>query len=726
MPSQSPMEMDPVIFEILRHRLQQIVMDMTEAVKKVSGSPVVLYAGDHMESIYDSEGNLVLAGMACTHTTLPTGKVAKYILQTFQSDPGINEDDQFFFNDSYISGIHNNDMAVVGPIHYDGNLIGWAGAVTHCLDTGGTFPGGMSPWSKDMFQDGFRVPGLKLIDQGKVRTDAIRTLANLVRLPELITLDTKAKMAAIHVAKDRIGQMVKRYDTATVKQFFYELMNYSERLARAKLERIPDGKWEGVTYLDDPAGDIFEIRCVARKKGGQLTLDFSGSSAQSQYGINASASATMGGCFVGLAGFLFPNIPWNEGMYRVVDFILPESTVVNATQPAAVAANMPTGTSMLVESLIQELVAYMLYSVPEFRREVYCPTWGSSADFQMSGLDQRDRFYVTIGFNTMGAGGGARFDKDGCNTAGWQGSPISWVPNVESSELFYPMLYLWRKELTDSGGPGKFRGGVGLEAAFKLHDAGNNEARVAGVGAGFEPKNIVGLAGGHPAMSPYMVLIKNASYKGAPSTLDEIKGRRKELSPKEVFTMRTNDVLVLLSGPGGGGWGDPLEREPARVRQDIMDRNVSQKVGAEIYGVVLDKASFRIDEKRTAANRKKLRSSRILDQRKVFTEHGNPLRAVSPKELEAINVLGEYLLLRTAEKVFSCGHCGRTLCGQTENWKEHGVQREQKLFKGARFVLREFFCPSCGICIKVDMVRAGAPLFPSYCLLDFAEQGEVY
>ncbi len=723
MASPSSIEMDPVLFEIQRHRLQQIVMDMTKAVEKVSGSPVVLYAGDHMESIYDAEGNLVLAGMACTHTTLPTGKVASYIRETFQNDPGINEDDQFFFNDPYISGIHNNDMAVVGPIHYSGEVVGWAGAVTHCLDTGGTHPGGMSPWSRDMFQDGFRIPGLKLIDQGKVRTDAIRTLANLVRLPELVTLDTRAKMAAINVAKDRIRDMCKRYGSGMVTQFFRELMNYSEKLARAKLERIPDGEWQGVTYLDDPAGDIFEIHCVARKKVGQLSLDFSGSSPQSQYGINASASATMGGCFVGLAGFLFPNIPWNEGMYRVVDFILPKGTVVNATQPAAVAGNMPTGTSMLVESLIQELVAYMLYSVPEFRREVYCPTWGSSADFQMSGLNQRGRFYVTIGFNVMGAGGGARFDRDGCNTAGWQGSPISWVPNVESSELFYPMLYLWRKELTDSGGPGKFRGGVGLEVAFKLHDAGNNEARVAGVGAGFEPKNIVGLSGGYPAMSPYMLLIENASYEGAPSTPEEIKGQKKQLSPKEVFTMQKNEVLVLLSGPGGGGWGDPLEREPASVRQDIVDGYVSEKAGVETYGVVLDKMSHDIDEKRILAKRKQLKRRRMLDQRKVFTEHGNPLRATSPKELQAINVLGEHLLWRPVEQVFSCGHCGQTFCEKTENWKEHVVQREKKLSKRSRFVLREFFCPRCGICVKVDMVRAGTPLFPSYCVSELGEHG---
>ncbi|MBI4529166.1 MAG: hydantoinase B/oxoprolinase family protein [Deltaproteobacteria bacterium] len=704
--------MDPVTFEILRHRLQQNVMDMTKAVEKVSGSPVVLYAGDHMESIYDAEGNLVLAGMACTHTTLPTGKVAKYILKTFESDPGIYEDDQFFFNDPYISGIHNNDMAVVGPIHYGAEMVGWAGAVTHCLDTGGTFPGGMSPWSRDMFQDGFRIPGLKLMDRGKVRSDAIRTLANLCRLPELITLDTKAKMAAINVAKERIQAMCHRYGVETVKQFFHELMNYSEKLARAKLEKIPDGEWESSTYLDDPAGDIFEIHCVMRKEKGHVTLDFTGSSPQSSYGINASASATMGGCFVGLAGFLFPNIPWNEGMYRVVDFVLPEGTVVNATQPAATAANMPTGTSMLIESLIQELVAYMLYAVPEYRREVYCPTWGASADFQMSGLDQRNRFYVTIGFNVMGAGGGARFDKDGCNSAGWQGSPISWVPNVESSELFYPMLYLWRRELPDSGGPGKFRGGAGLEVAFKLHDAGNSEARVAGIGGGFEPMNIVGLSGGYPAMNPYMTLVKEASLENLPTCLAEIQGKKESLAPKALFGMQDGDALMLLSGPGGGGWGDPLEREPRLVLKDLMDGYVSREAAAEIYGVIVD-MKLRIDEKATATKRQSLRKKRIPEQKSPTADPDS----VTPHEDLDVYPLGEYLRLNLSRKVFQCSRCGYSICAIHENWKEHILLREQCVSGTQRFVLRELFCPFCYVCMKVDMVRTGTPLVRSFRLL---------
>jgi N-methylhydantoinase B len=710
-------EMDPVIFEVLRHRLQQIVTDMTKAVEKVSGSPVVLYAGDHMESIYDRDGNLVLAGMACTHTTLPTGRVAKYIVETLSGDPGIYEDDQFFFNDPYISGIHNNDMAVVGPIHHDGSLIGWAGAVTHGLDTGGTFPGGLSPWSKDIFQDGFRIPGLKLIEGGRVRTDVLRTLANLVRLPELMTLDTKAKMAAISVAKERIQAMCRRYGSDTVQQFFADLVNYSEKLARAKLEKMPDGEWQGVTYLDDPAGDIYEIHCVMRKEKGHLTLDFTGSSPQSPFGINASASATMGGCFVGLAGFLFPSIPWNEGVYRVVDFILPEGTVVNATQPAAVAANMPTGTSMLVESLIQELVGYVLYSVPEFRNEVYCPTWGASADFLMSGLDQRKRFYVTIGFNVMGAGGGARVDKDGCNTAGWQGSPVSWVPNVESSELFYPMLYLWRRELTDSGGPGKFRGGVGLEVAFRLHDAGSEEARVAGIGAGFEPMTIVGLSGGYPAMSPFMLLNRDTeSSNSIPTSVAEIQGSKQALPSKEVFTMRRGDILVLLSGPGGGGWGDPLERDPALVLRDVIDGHVSLEVAADVYGVMAHKDTGHVDDDGTARRREELRRQRKSAQR--VSSGLQDLGPTSPGGRgEGIYPLGEYLRLGTTPKVFECAKCGYPICGAVNNWKEHVVCRERELAGTQRFVLREFFCPRCSICFKVDMVRKGTTVVPNFRLV---------
>lgn len=713
MSSQSTIEIDPVIFEILRHRLQQIVMDMTEAVKKVSGSPVVLYAGDHMESIYDGEGDLVLAGMSCTHTTLPTGKVAKYILETYQNN--VYEDDQFFFNDSYISGIHNNDMAVVGPIHHDGALIGWAGAVTHGLDTGGTFPGGMSPWSRDAFQDGFRIAGLKVVEQGKLRVESLRVLANLTRLPELITLDNKAKIAAINVAKDRIKAMCERYGTETVVRFFHELVNYSEKLARAKLERIPDGEWYSVTYLDDPVGNILDIHCAMRKEKDHLTLDFTGSSPQSPFGINASASATMGGCFVGIAGFLFPHIPWNAGVFRVVDFILPEGTVVNATQPAPMAANMPAGTSLMVETLIQELVGYMLYTVPEFRDQVYCPTYGASAELQLTGIDQRGRFYVTVPFDMIGGGGGARVDRDGCNTAGVQLSPVSWVPNVETQELFYPMLYLWRRELVDSGGPGKFRGGVGLEVALKLHDAGNKEASVAGIGAGFEPMTLIGLSGAYPAMSPYLILVRDASYEGIPKSLADINGNKEELLPKALFTIYHTDVVVLLTGPGGGGWGDPLEREPRRVLRDVIDGYVSERAAADIYGVIVDSESQRLDEERIASRRLELRKKRISGQ--TMPSHlGNPGQVTLQEGLLAVNVLGENVRLNMSAKVYECARCGYTICGIKDNWKENVVMLERKLSKSERFVLREFLCPHCCICMKVDMVRTGTPVFRSFNL----------
>ena len=702
------MQTDPVAFEILRHRLQQVVVDMTKAVEKVSGSPVVIFAGDHMESIYDADGKLVLAGMACTHTTLPTGKIASYLLEKYGKDPGIFEGDQFFFNDPYISGIHNNDMAVVGPIHYEGELVGWSGAVTHCLDTGGTFPGGMSPWSRDVFQDGFRIPGLKLVDRGEIRTDVLHTLANLVRLPELITLDTKAKMAAINVAKQRIGEMCRRYGTAQVKHFFSDLTDYSEQLARKKLETIPDGEWESSTYLDDPEGGVFEIRCVMTKEGSNLRLDFSRSSAQSPYGINASASATMGGCFVGLAGFLFPHVPWNEGIYRVVDFVLPQGSVVNATQPAPVAANMPTGTSMLIESLIQELVGYMLYSVKEFRNQVYCPTWGASADFQMSGLDQRGRFYVTIGFNCMGAGGGARTNRDGCNTAGWQGSPVSWVPNVESSELFYPMLYLWRKELTDSGGHGKYRGGVGLEVALKLHDAGSDEARIAGIGAGFEPMTIVGLSGGYPAKSPYMTLVEGASYEGIPKSMDDIRGNAKEMAPKEIFTLRKNDVLVALSGPGGGGWADPLDRDSELVLRDVRDGYVTREAAREIYGVELESSGMSVDQRLTEKTRAQIHARRIK-----ATSGSLPSmigRSGDQDEQGSVFPLGESLCFSAAKGTIACAKCAHFICSVEDNWKNHVIRDEQEISNTQRFVLRKFFCPTCGTCLKVDMVRSDAQL----------------
>src|ERR671918_44624 len=243
---------DPVTFEIIRHKLYSIMDETIIALENVSGSPITNEGHDLMASLYKADGGLMVGGVGFLHHLTSAAQAVKHILATYSDDPGIDEDDVYFLNDSYPAALHPPDVYMISPIHYDSRLTGFVANFVHVTDIGAVDPGGFSPSARDNYQEGFQSKGLKIVEGGRVRRDVLDTFLNMVRDPGMTQLDLKSQLAANHVAKQRMRQLYAEYGVATVEAVSDDLIRQSEQLVRRRLAELPDGQWRVREYIDMP------------------------------------------------------------------------------------------------------------------------------------------------------------------------------------------------------------------------------------------------------------------------------------------------------------------------------------------------------------------------------------------------------------------------------------------------------------------------------------------
>ena len=235
--------MDPVTFELIRHKLLRVTDETIIALENVSGSPITNEGHDMMASLYLPNGDLMVGGVGFLHHLTSAAQAVKHVIASFSEDPGINEDDVYFFNDSYTAALHPPDVYMISPIHFEGELTGFVANFVHVTDIGAVDPGGFSPNAVDNYQEGFQTKGLKIVEGGKLRKDVVETFLNMVRDPGMTQLDMKSQLAANHVAKQRMKRIYGDYGVETVHGVADELIKQSERLVRERLRELPDGTW---------------------------------------------------------------------------------------------------------------------------------------------------------------------------------------------------------------------------------------------------------------------------------------------------------------------------------------------------------------------------------------------------------------------------------------------------------------------------------------------------
>ena len=324
--------MDPITFEIIRHRLFRVIEEGVITLKHVSGSEITCEGHDLMVALHRADGSLLIAGIGYLHHTPSAAEACKHIVRRFAGE--IDEDDVFLLNDPYTAAHHTSDIYLISPIHYEGRLVAWSSSFVHVNDIGATNPGGFCPDATEIYVEGFSSPGIKLIEKGKLRQDLMDTICNMVRSPALVTLDLKSMIACHNVAKERMHSLYDKYGSATVDEACGALIEQSDQRFGQRLEELPDGQWQSRQRLHC-RGEDYLVALTMTKKGGHLTFDFSGTSTQSQYAINSPYWATWGAIFSPIFSVLCPDMVWNEGLTRRVTMVAPEGSIINFQTPSA-------------------------------------------------------------------------------------------------------------------------------------------------------------------------------------------------------------------------------------------------------------------------------------------------------------------------------------------------------------------------------------------------------
>jgi N-methylhydantoinase B len=671
---------DPITFEIVRHRLFRVVEEAIVTLKNVSGSPITNEAHDLMVSLYTAEGTLLMGGVGFLHHMSCASEACKAIIRRFKGR--INQGDMFLLNDPYTAALHTSDVYIVSPIHFEGALVAWSACFVHVSDIGAMNPGGFCPDARDIFTEGFSSPGLRLIDRNRVCEDVFDTFLNMVRAPELVALDIRSMIACNHVARDRVQALYAKYGAATVAEIGATLIAQSERLLRARLVELPDGYWTARQFMD-VEGHPHEIRLALTKQADTLSFDFTGSSPQSSRGVNC----TRWGCWGGLLAPLYPllcyDITWNEGVMSPVSMVAPEGSIVNATRPAPVSI-ATVGAIQAVNNVSLICISKLLAASPKYGRESTAIWQGSHLCIHLFGRNHRGQEVIGSTTDTFAGSGGGRWNADGIDLGGEIPNPISRMANVETNEAMYPIRYLFRRRMRDSGGAGEFRGGTGGEYAMTPHDSPIGEMGFVVSGKGVDFPMSHGLRGGYPG-APARYIIHRGAQTGErsnlpmPLSLDEIGGKP-EAASFGVYHVHEQDIFYV-NWNGGGGVRDPLDRDPAAVCNDIAEGVVSPTAARNLYGVLLAKGAS-LDVAGTQALRQSMRRERMA--------------------------------AREGQKISGGRTCTHERCAGSGSMTIKSRPRllsdiDGSYTSGATAMLAEMVCKECGSLLDAEVTMLGAP-----------------
>jgi N-methylhydantoinase B len=720
----TPAALDPVTFAIVRHKLEAINEEQALALKDVSVSPIVTAASDFNNALYTADGRIASMGPQVVFHSGSMPIVLRHVMEDFPPEE-IGEGDMFVVNDPYEGAVHHPDVSLVAPIHRDGGLVAWAGVAAHQVDMGGLSVGSISVRAREKQQEGLMMPPLRLIAGGRLRTDLWRLILNMSRQPQMVGLDLKGFVASNAVARERFGELIDRYGVQTVTTAMEELIRYSERRMRDRLRSLPDGVFRSRGFIDHDgiANRVYRVDVRLVKEGDLLRVDLSESSPQTPTYVNCTEGALIGAVFGGVAPILGHGLPWNHGILDALEVVAPEGLIVNARAPAATGA-ATIGLGFTVTAVVSHAVSKLLAGSDELRRHSQAITHGCFAALFTGDRNQHGEPYGTQLIDAQIGGGGASAVADGLDQSGGFVAPRPHIANVETNEMHGPMLFLYRASFPDTGGDGAFRGGRAAGTAWTPH--GVERLRGSVTAHGVEVPVSFGQLGGWPGVCNRQMIVRGTRVhelyeRGelplvlgsvlAPLDLDQLGGRVQMLEAKvDEFELRPGDV-VQYTWQGGGGYGDPLDRDPRLVERDLELGVVSPARARDVYGVVPGEAEA------TALRRDELRRARLAAV-------APPLRASPLPRGEPVGRVGLGLVLArgSAGRQLECA-CGHVLCPAGESWKEHaarGAVETGELPPGIAvhesLALVRYLCPSCGRQHAVEVEERGAGPLPDLLL----------
>lgn len=567
---------DPITVEVIKNALESIADEMALTVVRTARSFVVKEAMDFSTALFSAQGDLIAQG---TCLPLHLGSMPEALAAVLDDFGGrMAPGDIFALNDPYDGGSHLPDIIVVKPIFRAGAIVGYAAVLAHQTDIGGRVAGGNACDSTEIYQEGLRLGPVRLYAAGEPCADLFRVIERNVRVPDKVLGDVRSQIAACHIGEREYLKLVDAYGLGELEAYTSELLDYTEQFTRAEIAALPRGSWEFVDHIDDDGitPDPIAIRVRLSVEGDTLAFDFAGSSPQVRGAINSVLAFTRSAVYACVRAILDPTIPNNAGFFRPIRVSAPPRTIVNPRPPAPVAARGLTGMR------IGDAVLGVLASIAPDR----VPACGVGVDTGISvgGYHPDGTPFVFLEFLVGSWGGGPHRDgMDGCTgiTINYSNTPAELV------EAEQPIVVERYAYVPDSGGPGRHRGGLALvrELRFSCDEA---TLQLRSDRRRFRP---YGLQGGTPGAPASAMLLPD---DGPPELLPS----------KCLLTVRRGQRFRAVLA-GGGGYGDPLAREPARVLRDVREGKVTPAQALEAYGVVIrgTPPHVEVDEAATAARR---------------------------------------------------------------------------------------------------------------------------
>ena len=581
-------ERDPIVLALVQNRLDQICRQMGWVMVRTSRSPIFNQSHDFSCYVTDGAGTIVSQADGIPIHTGGGGFAVRALLRAFagQVEPG----DAFLLNDPYVAGgNHLPDWVIARPVFAEDRLLAFACNRAHQSDIGGGAAGTYNPRATEIFHEGIRLPALKLVESGRTRADLWQLLMINTRCPDLLDGDLRAMLGATQVGANAIAGMAREHGTANTLDLFEAILDHADRSMRAALRALPDGVYRAEERFDTDCfvpADI-RLRVAITKSGETLDVDFTGTDPQIRGFKNSSLANTYAAVYAGLVSFLDADIPRNEGTFRGVRIVAPEGSIVNARAPAPL--------TMCTVFPAQEIMHMVWWALGEAEPRDAIAGWG------------KNMFPVTSGQGAAGtwvmyhwggcSGAGAVRGRDGFNQMGPMvtlGGLV--IPNAETYEQLYPVAVRRHELRPDGGGAGEYRGGTGAIYDVDVENAAEYSFRGEGV---LRPTGL-GVEGGRD---------------GSVGTLEVTLPDGASLVPDAYALLQLPAARLASRSPGGGGFGDPLDRDVAAVVRDVNDELVSVQAASDAYGVVIASDGRSADPVATARLRKQLRNRAGPDRR---------------------------------------------------------------------------------------------------------------
>ncbi len=569
---------DPIEFELFKNGIHAIADEMAVTICRTTYSGVLRDNMDFSTAIADADGLMVAQGLTLPGHLGSIPAALESVIRHYGDE--MQPEDIYIMNDPFDGGMHLPDIFLFKPMFAQGERIGFGATICHHADVGGRVPGSNASDSTEIYQEGLRIPPLKLFEAG-VRNHTLWSLIKTnVRIPVQVFGDMRAQLSACHLAETQFQSLLDSYGANKVRMYMRELIDYAERATRAAVADLPDGEFSFEDWIDDDGIDVgkpIRLYVTIRKQGDSMSVDWTGSSDQVKGAINSTLSFTKAHSHAAIRSVLPSTIPANEGLFRAIDVVAPEGTITNMVLPGACAARGLTGFRM--GDCMFGALAMML---PD---QVGAASDGGNTGVSIGGYDDERKPYIYVDF-ACGTWGGRPWAD------GLQGNSNMFAnmasQSVEVIESEQPLEILAYEFETDRAGPGEYRGGAPYRREYRF----------------LEKEAVLQVRSDRSDIRPYGLY---GGWPGRPSSnaLNPDSDSAEVLPSKFNITIQSGDVFSHTLA-GGGGYGDPLKRDPAAVLRDVRNDYVSAEAAADDYGVVVDTDSWSINEAATIALRSAL------------------------------------------------------------------------------------------------------------------------